>query len=89
MTVNEVLEMGCVKGQYEVVEFYKGSKFHTDYCKPVTDISFSELENIEVKNWELMDQDDINSSIYANTDYTEDFEELYDNANAKILCILI
>ena len=44
---------------------------------------------MEVGLYELMNQDDYNDTLMANCDIYADFDDLYGDKNAKILCIMI
>ena len=91
MTIGEVKEL--YNGDYNDIEVYeplsKGkhypSEFHTDNCKCIE--SFS--DNMEVGLYELMNQDDYNDTLMANCDIYADFDDLYGDKNAKIICIMI
>lgn len=68
MTVKEIKELDYIKGQYADIEVYRNHNsdrmgFHTDRIQSVE--SYSEDE--EVTEFELMDEQDYNSSICANT----------------------
>ena len=68
MTVKEIKELDGIKGQYSDIEVYRNYNsdkmgFHTDRIQSVE--SYSETE--EVTEYQLMDEEDYNSSICAST----------------------
>lgn len=78
--------------------------FHTDNCEAVRIdngvcyigfndedyIDFSKLQNLEAGLVELMGEEEYYNSIYANaSNPKEPFAELYDDKEAKILCIML
>lgn len=91
MTIKEVKEM--YKGQYYEIEVYEPNSrgnhypnhFHTDNCKFTEEFT----DESEVGLYELMDEEDYNHSIMANTSDYADFEEWYGNKEAKVLCIML
>lgn len=91
MTIKEVKEM--YKGEYADVEVYKTDEvgdhyprhFHTDNCKAIDDY----MEEAEVGLYELMDEEEYNNSILANTSERADFADWYDDKEAKVLCIML
>jgi hypothetical protein len=91
MTIKEVKEM--YKGQYDEIEVYEPNSrgnhypnhFHTDNCKYTEEYS----DESEVGLYELMNEDDYEHSINANSCVTTDFEEWYDDKEAKVLCIML
>lgn len=92
-TIKELCER--YKGEYVEVEVYRaengGNKqlpFHTDYCKCIDDIE-DYSEDALVKYHELMDEHDYNYSILANSCGQLDFQELYGDSEAKVLCIML
>lgn len=97
MTVAEVKEL--YKGEYVDLEVYKPlskgcyypNHFHGDNCVGLGDGSpeGDYTEDMEVGLYELMDQDEYNNTLMANCDIYADFDDWYDNKNAKVLCIMI
>lgn len=89
MTVKEIKEL--YKGEYAEVEFYKrtdnihhSKPFCTDNCY------WAEGEDDEeVVIHELMDEEEYNQTLFANCSNTINFEELYGDKNAKVLCIML
>lgn len=78
---------------YADVEFYIGlhgnhCQFHTDKVDCI-DGDFDSLKDREVLTYEAMDEDEYNATIYANCGMKADFDEWFDDKNAKILCILL
>ena len=97
MTVKETIEMH--KGKYDFVEIYVGKSFHTDSCShynPVQGMGDclrgneeslnSNCMDYEAKSWSMMNCEEYNNSILANTDVTTNDFGWEDE---KILCILI
>lgn len=87
MTVKEIKELGYISGKYADVEVYRNYNsdkmgFHTDRIQSVENYS----ENDEVLEFCLMDEEDYNSSICANTG--TEFSDLFD-AGDKILVLKI
>lgn len=98
MTVREVIEL--MKGKYDFVECYRGTKLHTDYCDAVVpDTGYGDCEagkedslnryllDTEVVSYKLMDCEEYNNTILANCGITT--SDYGWNGNEKILCILI
>lgn len=91
MTIKEVKEM--YKSKYDDIEVYKPKStgryypnhFHTDNCK----FTEEHTDKLEVGLYELMDEEDYEDSIMANTCVYADFSEWYGNKNAKVLCIML
>ena len=91
MTIKDAKEM--YKNEYADIEVYEPlstgrfypKSFHTDNCRSTDNYN----EDTEVKLVELMDEDDYNDTLLANTDIHVDFEDLYGNKNAKVLCVMI
>lgn len=94
MTIKELKEE--LKGQYAECEVYRSTDkssntFHTDHCVSLDDCSphGNYTEDMKIKAYELMDEDEYNNSILANGEFTADFNDWYGNKNAKVLCILV
>lgn len=94
MTIKEIKEM--YKGQYDDVEVYEVSspnsigehypnRFHTDNCNFTEEFT----DESEVGLYELMDEEQYNHSILANSELTVDFKDLYGNKEVKVLCIML
>ena len=91
MTIKEVKEM--YDGEYVDVEVYEPNSrgeyypnhFHTDNCKLTEEFT----DESKVGLYELMDEEDYEHSINANSCMETDFEEWYDNKDAKVLCIML
>lgn len=91
MTIKEVKEKYA--GKYEELEVYKAigkgehypNHFHTDNCKFTEEYS----DSSEVGLYELMDEEDYNNSINANSCATTDFGEWYGSNDAKVLCVML
>lgn len=86
MTVKEIKEM--YKGEYADIEFYKFSgrrhSVHHDFIEDIESMKDDE----EPEYYELMDEEEYDSSIMANTCEHADFEMWYDDKNAKVLVII-
>lgn len=87
MTVKEIKELDYIKGQYADIEVYRnynsdGMGFHTDRIQSVE--SYTDYD--EVTEFELMDEEDYNTSICANTGLK--FSDLVDPED-KILVLKI
>lgn len=87
MTVKEIKELDYIKGQYADIEVYRNYNsdrmgFHTDRIQSVE--SYSEDE--EVIEFQLMDEEDYNSSVCANSSVI--FADMYEPGN-KILVLKI
>lgn len=92
MTVKEVIEK--YKNEWFDFEIWKYNdvteRLHTDYIKNLDSyLSFEELQNAEVKYYELMDSKQYNNTILANSSVNADFFEWYDNESAKVLVIVL
>ena len=97
MTIKEIKEMYA--NQYADIEIYRpvtpcstnskafrhACEFKTDYIESVEDYD----ETSEVIKCELMGEEDYNCSVLADSSVPANFAEWYDNANAKVLCVLI
>lgn len=91
-TVKDVKEL--YKGEYAEIEVYKPvgvgehypDHFHTDNCKGIEE-GFD--DESEVGLYELMDEDDYNDSILANSCMKADFGEWYGSKDAKVLCMML
>lgn len=73
---------------------YKGvnHSIHTDCIVSLDDeMNFNELycAGINEFDFELMDEDDYNNTVLANSCISADFEELYGDKNAKVLIIVL
>ena len=83
MTVGEVKEM--YSGRYVDCEIWEdggNGTFHTDNIR-------SRDDGDDVVDWELMDEDDYEHSVLANSCTVADFESWYGDSGAKVLCILV
>lgn len=81
MTVKETIEM--YKGKYDIMEIYVGDRLYADSCDyydPEQGMDY------EAKSWALMNCEEYNNSILANTGVTTDNFGWKDE---KILCVLI
>jgi len=94
MTIKELKEE--LNEQYAECEVYKSTDKHSrmfhmfdyvnlDNCSPYGNYT----EDMEVESYELMDEDEYNNSILANGEFFADFNDLYDDKNAKVLCIFV
>lgn len=82
MTVKETIEK--YKGKYDFVEIYVGDHFHTDACDSYEPNSY--CMDYKAESYELMNCEEYNNSILANTGLTTDNFGWKDE---KILCILV
>jgi hypothetical protein len=88
MKIKDVEEMH--KGEYTEMEVYRNFAsnrpgFHTDRIRSVDDYT----EDTEVIEYELADEEKYNQTILANAGPTADFNEWYDNKDAKILLVKV
>lgn len=91
MVIDEIKKM--YKGKYGNIEVYKPNNigryypnhFHTDNCKFTEEYT----DESEVGLYELMDEEDYNHSINANSCIVTDFGEWYGSKEIKILCIML
>lgn len=98
MTIRELLEEKYIKGHYDDYEIYKYTdkdhRIHTDFIKFLNDtdnngfISLDKLNDMNVCDYQLMDEEDYNNTINANCD-NANFEEWYGNKNAIVLIIVL
>lgn len=92
MTIKDVKEM--YEGMYAELEVYETwsvgkhypNHFHTDNCFYVIE---GYNDDSEVGLYELMDEEEYNNSILANTEMFADFEDWYGNKDARILCVML
>ena len=85
MTVKELLKNETYS-DYEVYTSPFGKKsFHTD------NIRFYEEDYLDkdVKSYCVMDEEEYDSTILANSCTKADFKEWYDDEKATVLCILV
>lgn len=88
MTIKDVLK--AYDGEYaELMVFApvsaKKKSFHTDECYDVTEYG----DNMQVLDAELMNEEEFGHSVLANGEFSADFEDWYNDKNAKVLCVLI
>lgn len=91
MTIKELKEM--FDGKYEDIEVYSPNEtgahyptcFHTDNCNFTENYN----EESEIGLYELMDEEYYNNSVMINTCEDADFEELYGNKEARVLCLML
>lgn len=80
------------KGDYEECEVYKSTVTEQFYKGIHTD-SIEYIEELpkiyKILDYELMNEEDYNTTVLANSSETYDFEKLYGNKNAKVLVIVI
>ena len=69
-------------GRYSAIEVYMGDSFHTDSCRSVEEYKDNDI----VKKYQLMDEEDYNSTLLANCGVS--FSDLYEK-NDKVLCLLV
>ena len=92
MTIGELKELLKEHGkEYCDIEVFVPTSckldkpFHTDSIQGTDDYN----DNSKVLDYEIMDEEDYGTSVLANSCVRADFEEWYDDKNAKVLCILI
>lgn len=91
MTIREIMDM------YDVadVEVYESkgvgphfpNHFHTDNCVAVENYDINQEHDRIL--YEVMDEEEYNQTILANTSVLADFEGWYGDKDAKVLCIMI
>lgn len=84
---------------YEDIELYESNSrgryypnhFHTDNCRCIEpNVPFDQYSRCtEVGFYELMDEEEYNDTILANTIIHADFDDWYGNKDAKVLCIMV
>lgn len=92
MVVSEVKNM--FKNQYVDIEYYRSNDNHShiitfnmEYC---TGIDACEVTNdMEVIAYQLMNEQEYNENLLANSGITCDFDDWYGDKTAKVLCILL
>lgn len=86
MTVKEIIEM--YRDDYVDIEFYKffdrRHSVHSDFIRSIESMKDDE----EPEYYELMNEEEYNSSILANISIPADFDMWYDDKNAKVLVII-
>ena len=87
MTIREVKEMYPDAEDIEVYESLNNGtpRFHTDSIRAIDDYS----DDDEVLIYEMMNEEEYNSTILANSTTSADFGEWYDNKLAECLCIIV
>lgn len=91
MTIAEIKEI--YNGKYSDIEIYEANTkgqcfpnhFHTDNCNPTENYS----DNDEIAFVELMNENDYNNSILANSEISADFDDWYGNKDAMVLCVML
>ena len=87
MKIKEIKKM--FKNEFADVEVYKYTSkrksIHTDNIKTIANYN----DDCIVIDFQLMDEEDYNSTIKANDCIQADFGELYDNKNARVLVVII
>lgn len=98
MTIKEVKEMYKEKfdnGEVYDIEVYEPrgwgrhypDHFHTDNCDFVDESEWNDDTFVEL--YELMNEEDYRYSIDANSCISTNFEEWYDDKNAKVLVMML
>lgn len=89
MNFNEVKEK--FEGQYKEIEAYKYSGLnHSINTDTVDGIDLLDVDGCEkVLDYYLMNEDDYNNTLLANSCITADFADWYGDNNAKILVVVI
>lgn len=87
-TIKEVIEERG--NEVADIEIYKFTGYrhdiHNDFIKSV-DVSHN--SETEIYDYEIMDEEDYERTICANSDVFADFEEWYGDKNAKVLVIML
>ena len=87
MTVKELKE--SLYGQYADCEVYRFRDdehvVHAEYVIAVNEVA----DDDEVCSYRLMNEAEYNKTIYANSSYTADFEDYFEDKNAKVLIIVL
>lgn len=88
MTIEEVEDL--YKGQYADIEVYTNFNstkygFHTDRIKTVDDYKGDD----EVREYSLVDEEEYDQTILANTSIQADFEDWFGDKKAKILLVKV
>lgn len=92
MNIKEVIN--TYKNEYTDIEVYysisRNGDIHTDNLRFIEEIPEDDMDGTgEVISWDLMDEEDYNNSVLANSCIEADFAEWYDDKNAKVLVILM
>lgn len=86
MKIKEIIEEN--KGNYYNIEVYKfnsnNKRIHTDFINYLEDYNTED----EVEDYVLMDEEEYDTTILANSTERANFEEWYDNKDAKVLVII-
>lgn len=88
MTIRELKEM--LKGRYADIEYYKykdgrNKKIHTDFIEWIEDPS----PKAEIEHYMLMDEEEYNDTILANSIEEEPFISAYGSADAQVLIVIL
>ena len=92
MTIREIIEKHKEVAAVEIYESIGiGShfpiSFHTDNCTYIED--YDPDKDYSPIMFSVVDEDEYNKTINANTCMTDDFEDLYGNKEAKVLLIMV
>lgn len=75
---------------YTILKSKFGTKsFHTDSIHFVDSNEEKQFFGAEAKDFAIMDEDEFNRTVFANVSSEADFDEFYDDKNAKVLVILV
>lgn len=90
MTVSEIIKNENFK-EFEVWKYSDNTKrLHSDFIKNVDGVySFDTYKDIEADNFYIMDEEEYNNTICANSSVYADFDSWYGNKEAKILVIML
>lgn len=91
MTVAELLEKE--KDNFDTFEVWKYSdktrRLHTDFIENIDgNYSTGIYKDVDVKDYYIMDEAEYNRTVCANC-MNADFDECYDDADAKVLVIML
>ena len=80
-------EQGKEYYDIEVYEykFNESKSIHTDYIKYIENYT----ENDEINDYRLMNEEEYNNTILANSCKKADFEEWYDDKDAIVLVVIV
>lgn len=85
---NTLIEIAkdCADVEIYTADFNHYRGFHSDFISG-TILSLSDLPDEFIGDYEIMDEEDYNNSVLANSCMSADFKDWYSNKNAKVLVI--
>lgn len=92
MTVSEIIEKE--NGNYAEVEVWqytdKSHRLHSDFIRNIDgQYAIDCYEFCEAHDYRIMDEEEYNATVLANTSEYADFDSWYGNKDAKVLVIMI